>query len=241
MSLFSLDGGAEGTTASLSLPDVPPWSQQEKLAHEKEAIGFYISGHPLDPYRDQVKRLGGATTATLSRLHDGASVGLAGVVRSMKEITTKKGDRMAFVVLEDHSGSVEVVCFPETYRRSRETILSEQPLWVKGTYKRDEENSMHKILAEEVMTLEAAAAQKATSIVLKLEDGSVPPLVMERIRDVLLGNTGEVPVKLEIARPGLGAVIMELPEEYRVSVEGDLVTDLNHAVGRPCVFMEYGG
>ncbi len=241
LSLFSLDGGAEGTTASLSLPDVPPWSQQEKLAHEKEAIGFYISGHPLDPYRDQVKRLGGATTATLSGLHDGASVGLAGVVRSMKEITTKKGDRMAFVVLEDHSGSVEVVCFPETYRRSRETILSEQPLWVKGTYKRDEENSMHKILAEEVMTLEAAAAQKATSIVLKLEDGSVPPLVMERIRDVLLGNTGEVPVKLEIARPGLGAVIMELPEEYRVSVEGDLVADLNHAVGRPCVFMEYGG
>lgn len=241
MSLFALSSAPSGTTRTLELPEVAPWSQQEKLAFEKEALGFYISGHPLEPYEEQLRRLGPVEAAALMDLEDGTRVGMAGVVRSLKEITTKKGDRMAFVVLEDRTGSVEVVCFPELYRRARELMVSEQPIWIEGTFRREEENSGLKVLAEGVSTLDEAVARQATAVILRLEESAASSRVLEEIHQLLAGGRGELPVIMEIRRPGVGTVVMELPERYRLPAGGDLLEEIDRVVGRHCCFMALEG
>ncbi len=242
MSLFSLSDAPQGTTRTLELPSVAPWSDQEKLAFEKEALGFYISGHPLDPYVEQIRRLGAVSSSAFPELEDGAKVGMAGVVRSLKEITTKKGDRMAFVVVEDRAGSIEVVCFPEVYRRARELITSERPIWIEGTFRREEENSGVKILADTISTLEEASARQATGVIIKLDEAATSPLILEEINQLIKRDGGgDLPVRMEIRRQGVGSVLMELPEEYRLPSGGDILEEINRVVGRQCCFMEFEG
>ena len=115
----SLFGAAEivrGNGAGGSqLPDVPEWTSRELLGYEKEALGFYITGHPLDRYGDEIRKFTSITTATLSERPDKSEVKLCGIVASLSEKMTKRGDRMAFFSLEDRTGSVEVMVFPDTF------------------------------------------------------------------------------------------------------------------------------
>ena len=98
-----------------SLPDIEEWEEKEKLAYEKESLGFYISGHPLNRYDKILDKFTTTDTLTLKESPDKCGVRIGGMVRSNKTIRTKKGDPMSFILLEDRSGSVEVIVFPAVY------------------------------------------------------------------------------------------------------------------------------
>ncbi|NOQ41645.1 MAG: DNA polymerase III subunit alpha, partial [Desulfuromusa sp.] len=144
--ILSVGGNGYG-----DLPDIPEWDEKTLLSYEKEALGFYVSGHPLARYSDSIKRFATCETAGLSERTDKEQVRVCGIVSGIKELITKKGDRMAFVTLEDLSGSVEVIVFPEVYTVAMELLKGEDPLLVSGELDVGEEAC--KILATEVALL----------------------------------------------------------------------------------------
>ncbi len=248
MSLFDLmSSESDMGISSLSLPDIPEWSTSELLSFEKEALGFYISGHPLDPYREDLQRLSPVNIGNISGAGDGSRVALGGIVRGAKEITTKKGERMAFLVIEDLYGSMELVCFPEVYARCREIIFSEKPLWVQGQLKIDgdqgedgEESGVTcKVLAESIELLEDACRKKAAGLVIELRSESVAPELLEKIKELLIVNRGDYPVTLKIRVPRKGTVYLALPPDYSVCGAPELSTQLMSLLGYPGVYFEY--
>ena len=100
-----------------ALPNIQPWAEQEALEYEKEALGFYITGHPLDRFIKDIKRLSSYDTASLAEISDKSRVTLAGLPVEIKETLDKKGNRMAFVKLEDLKGSVELLVVFQVLRR----------------------------------------------------------------------------------------------------------------------------
>ncbi len=248
MSLFDLmDSEADQGISSLALPDIPEWGTAELLSYEKEALGFYISGHPLDPYRDDLQRLSPVNTGNMSAMGEGSRVALGGIVRNIKEITTKKGERMAFIVLEDLYGSVELVCFPEVYAGCRELIASEKPLWVQGQLKLDgdrgddgEETGLTcKVLADSMELLEDARRKKAAGLVIELRSDRVAEEILEKIKELLVVNRGDYPVTLKIKVPRRGTVYLALPPEYNACGAPELSTGLSSLLGYPGIYFEY--
>ena len=132
-------------------PEVEEWSVQQSLAFEKEALGFYITGHPLDKYDRVIKKITGGTIAELKEKAATGDVKISGVVSALKLRNTKKGDRYGSFNLEDKSGFVEVVAWPDVYRKSVELLNADDPIFVKGRMEVGEDRMQ--IFANEITPL----------------------------------------------------------------------------------------
>jgi DNA polymerase-3 subunit alpha len=130
-----MTGGSNGQDV---LDPAEPWAEGLKLKHEKETLGFYITGHPLRKYAAEVKTYSNATTGTLSEKPSGFDVAIGGIVSAVRHMRTKKGDPMAVVQLEDWDGIVEVLIFPETYAKTQRLLETDAPIFVKGKLDNDE-------------------------------------------------------------------------------------------------------
>ena len=118
--------------------DLPEFGDDEKCHMEKEAFGFFLIGHPLQPFRQEIRRLGYASLSQCADLPEKTPVQVPVLITSIKTITTKRGDRMAFCAIEDLGGSGEAIVFSEPYAASRELLESEEPLLLVGSVgKRD--------------------------------------------------------------------------------------------------------
>ena len=157
---FSLFGTSTAgpSVATPSLEPVVPWSESEQLAYEKEALGFYISSHPLMAVQPQLRRLVTTTSQTLVDFQGEQTVMIGGLITQQRVQLTKNGDRMAFVTLEDLYGSLEVIVFPETYRQSITACESEEPVVVWGKAKIEGEGGEQRVIAQRVLLLKDALA-----------------------------------------------------------------------------------
>ncbi len=120
------------TERKVSYPDKPRWGRLEELKYEKETIGFFVTGHPLDDFENELKRY---TTTTVSSIVDfpkSGDVMIGAEVVSLREIITKRGDRMAFIGLEDQTGQIEAVVFSDVYVAKEEIFKAGEPIWIKG-------------------------------------------------------------------------------------------------------------
>lgn len=147
--------------AGEELPEVSPWSRSILLAREKEMLGFYLSDHPLAPFRDRVREIASFEIAKLSDLSEGTNVKVVGVVSSSKTIVGKNKKPMAFITLEDFSGSVECVVFSDLYEKARRDICVDSILVVKGRTSSKEEET--KLIAQEVEEFKDASDASASS------------------------------------------------------------------------------
>ena len=158
---------SEATTSGgltiIRLPDTAPWTEMELLGFEKEALGLYLSGHPIDRHAADLRAFGARTVGDLTlgdlpASTDGSpgrllveDVHVGGIVSGFRPLKTKKGDPMCVFTLEDHEGAVEVVVFPEPYARFRAACEAGALLLVRGRFERDEESS--RLQATEVLPL----------------------------------------------------------------------------------------
>ena len=140
-------------------PQVTEWTSQETLAFEKEALGFYITGHPLDKFDRVLNRITSGTISVLKEKAQPGEIKMGGVVSALKLRNTKKGDRYANFNLEDKTGFIEVITWPDTYKRSAELLGADDPIFVKGRLEVGEER-MQVIANEVVLLAEAAKNQK---------------------------------------------------------------------------------
>ena len=147
----SLFGGTSVAAAvEFTLKDAPPVTKLERLAWEKELLGLYISGHPLDEHKDKLANRS-ATLRAIKTLHEGATVVAAGIIEDVREVTTKKGDRMAFIKLADYDDVLEVVIFPKLYVDVKKLLLKEACMKIKG--KVSERNGEKSVAADAVKEL----------------------------------------------------------------------------------------
>jgi DNA polymerase-3 subunit alpha len=131
---------------------IPEWDDAQRLTFEKDVLGFYISGHPLARYRSQIEALEITSTGGLAARSAGASVRLFGHVLELKETTTKRGNQMAFLTLEDMEGTVEVTVFPEPFKAGGSRLRTREPVFIRGRV--DDSDKGRVVLAEEVRSVD---------------------------------------------------------------------------------------
>ncbi len=216
LNLFDLlKAQGKGSVGEPELPEVASWDSRTTLQFEKEALGFFISGHPLDHYREQIERLCTANTQKVKERKEGAKAVLCGLLTVTKELNTKKGERMAFLVLEDKEGTLEVVAFPEAFRRAVPLLEGEEPLVVVGTVQHDEKGS--KIIAEQILSLEEARHQTVESVRIFLNTDSLDRDALERLRHLLVTHPGECPVILNLNVDGKAEAVIDLNSKLKVN------------------------
>jgi DNA polymerase-3 subunit alpha len=210
----SLFGGADGPPPELSLPLVEDWPAMQRLRQEFEAIGFYLSAHPLDAYGNTLQRLrvvrAGDLPAILAR--EPGRKRLAGIVVGKQERTSRQGNRFAFVQLSDPSGMFEVVVFSDVLARIREVLEAGEPVLLTVDGRLDGEDM--RLTAQDIEPLEAAVANAATGLRLFVAE----PSPLERLKSLLERESkgrGRVALVLDLADGQ--EVELELPGGYRLS------------------------
>ena len=158
------------------LPNVPEWDQGQILKHERELTGFYITAHPLSRYAAIMEKFSTARSDSLGEVGDGKEVKLCGIVNTVKAMTTKKGDRMAYFTVEDLHGLIEIIAFPDLYRTSSHLLCTESLVRVTGTVDRAEKGTRLKGLKIEPLTDLQARATNRVNIRLQNRPESVSRL-----------------------------------------------------------------
>jgi DNA polymerase-3 subunit alpha len=202
-----------------AMPDIPEWSPNQRLAAEKETLGFYVTGHPLTDYRDVIAKVAAVTTDRLAACQDEETVTLCAIVSAVKEITTKSGERMAFVTLEDMAGTVETVAFPELYKANLLHLVKGAAVMIKGQVDVGEE--VVKLLLSEVSPLadievrQAAGGrrQAAPAVEITIEETHLSDSTLEQLKSLLLKFPGPTPVRLHLSvAPGAQVTIAASPD-----------------------------
>ena len=245
-SFFELLPAAPGR-ASAPAAVTPEWDADQRLAFEKEVLGFYISGHPLARYREVVEPLGVTTSADLAAKGHGARVVLFGHAVGLKETSTKGGNRMAFFTLEDMDGAVEVTVFPEPFKAATACLRSGEAVLVRGRV--DDGDKGRVVLAEDVRLLEQALAESGgrprngatagepSACRIRVTPGEDPSGALAAVRQLCGEHPGRVPVFLHLV---LGA--QEVVVRARgLSVDGsqELVAEGETVLGRGAISVDY--
>jgi len=224
--LFGMMMGGNSNEESLEAAD--QWPEGLKLKHEKETLGFYITGHPLRKYADEVKTYSNATTATLSEKPSGFDVEIGGIVSAVRHMRTKKGDPMGVVQLEDWDGIVEVLVFPETYARAQRLLESDAPLFVKG--KLDNDEASIKILASDIYPMERVKETLSRTVTIHINMGSAPSDIAERLQPVIDEKRGPAEIIFELEFPGRYTAFVRPNPYVKISPDREFV----EAVERIC-------
>jgi DNA polymerase-3 subunit alpha len=213
-SIFDLGEPAGGDTAPRHHPTIPVDDEFEKgdlLKLEKETLGLYVSEHPLAAIKDQLRRKTECTLNELAFRRDGEVVTIGGIVSSLKQMTTKKGDPMVFVGLEDVTGTLEVVCFNSVYAAARDLLVQDRILVVRGRV--DQKGAGEtKLVAMEVTSFEAVPERR--EVRLKVDARKAPAGLIRDLADIVARYPGEAPVYIETVT-SLGPKLLELGKKVQ--------------------------
>jgi DNA polymerase-3 subunit alpha len=174
------------------LPNIPEWSQDQLLKYERELTGFYITAHPLTRHATAIRRFATSSTGTLSDCGEGKEVKLCGVISSIKPLTTKKGDRMASVRLEDLQGTVEVILFPDLFKSCSDLIEPEALIQLTGTV--DQMENGTKVKATAVQSLVDLQARDVKQVMLIVEEPMIEPIALSQLEKIFQRYPGPTTV-----------------------------------------------
>ncbi len=228
MELFETEEGGE-PPGYPTYPQIDEWDEKERLAYEKESLGFYISGHPLAASAPRLEKFVNATTIALKDKTDGEAVRLGGLVSHIKIINTKKSGPMAFIVLEDLHGTVEIVLFPSVYANCIGWIKGENPVLVEGRLQKDE--SAIKVIADTVITLEQADEVLTDSIHLHLDIQRNDAATLGTLQEILKRYPGTCTAYLHLEDPGRTETVIAFPETHRFAASEGLFREIAACIG----------
>ena len=229
VSMFDAEGGGEVLdTGALDLPEMEPWSLHDMLAREKEALGFYVSGHPLERYRDEVSSFASARLADLEEIDDNTTVSVAGIITDVIRKTDRRGNPIAFVGVEDFTGSGEVLTFSDAYDAHAELLQEDAMVLVRGRLSK-REGEAPKVVADEDIPLEQVRGRLTRAIHLLLVGEEGPELAGEA-RVVLGRYPGEVPVYIHLDY-GESSTLRLRSGSIRVDPNGPVLNELKDILG----------
>ncbi len=229
-SLFGMDEMVSHVgTSYAELPDIEEWNDKQLLNYEKEALGFYITGHPLATYSDEIKRFATCDTAGLLERHDKEEVRVCGIVAGIKELVTKKGDRMAFINLEDLSGAVEVVVFPETFKAAGDYLKGDEPLMVYGTLDAGEESC--KILATDIVLLQEVKQKQTREVHVRVLTPGLTEDQLQALKHTIVRYSGPCRVHLHMVVPNRSETSIVAAKELSVAASDEFTQAVEKLFG----------
>lgn len=215
-------------------PPVPEWPWRQLLAFEKDAIGYYVTGHPMDPYQGQLKQYEITSLGDLPSLSNGAEVAVAGIVVQANEKTSKAGQRMVFLTLEDFSGQVEVAVFSRVYPQWEALGRPmNEPVLVRGRVDidADDEQVRVKVLSNSLEGLDAARRGMVRAVRVRVDLGIVREATIDRLRDVVKAHKGNVPLELVLKLAGVGELHLRANSQWHVDPGEAIVTEIEKLTG----------
>ena len=232
-SIFDLgeDAAAAAPTHHPSIPG-GEFEKNELLRLEKETLGLYVSEHPLFAIRDQLRRKTDCTLAELERRRDGEVVTVGGIVGAVKQLTTKKGEPMVFLRLDDVTGGAETVVFNSVYAAARELCVADRILVVKGRVDHKQEGET-KLIAMEVSAFEAVSERREVRI--KIDAAAAPAGIVGDLRELLARFPGEAPVIVAIQMSDGAKKLLQFGPAYRVQPDTDFITEVRQLLGASAV------
>jgi len=235
-SIFDL-GGADDDAASATVrrhhPAIPAgeFEKPELLRLEKETLGLYVSEHPLQGIREQLRRKTDATLAELERRRDGEIVNVGGIVSEVKHATTKRGEPMVFLSLDDPTGTIEAVVFASTFAQARDLCVTERIIVVKGRVDHKQQGET-KLVVLEVSGFEAVAERREVRVA--LDARRAPAGVIRELARLVRDYPGESSVLLSI-ETSQGTKTLALGPEYRVTADSDFLAEAKALLGEAVV------
>ncbi|MCD4813657.1 DNA polymerase III subunit alpha [bacterium] len=210
-------------TISMEIKNIPAETEKERLANEKEVLGFYLSGHPLEEFQKLLETFRTTTTLKVDRLNEGQSLVVGGVVVGIRHSMTKRKEAMLRFSLDDGEGMVEVIVWPDLLGRHKTYLVKDAMLFVVGKLDRSGDES--KVVATDIVPLSHAYSQltKKLRLLITVTTGIDQ---LESLKSILLKHSGPVPVVLHLQTTHHGEVIESLPERFGVTVTLSLLEAL---------------
>ena len=234
----ALFGGGDGTEPDAAPASEPalvrtaPWDYADMLAKEREVLGFYVSSHPLELHRDAVSRFATADVNAARQMKHDDPIVVGGLVKSVRPVVTRKGDRMAIVTLEDEHNTIDAVLFPRTYADASAGLVTEAVVLLAGRI--DTNRGEPQIVVERVIPIAEAEHHLASRVEVVLEDASGSVAVLDQLAGILRAAQARtsgngVPLTITVRSGGRRARLQA--DRMRVSPTPDLIREVEHIAG----------
>jgi DNA polymerase-3 subunit alpha len=210
-------------------PDIPEWPQEQLLAYEKETLGYYVSGHPLERFSEELARFSKKTIAELISEAAGVDCRVAGIVTESRIRRTKKGELMAVFTLEDLTGAVEAVVFPSAYAKYASSLETDTPVFVTGRFEVDENAS--KIICSEIQPLAGIAERNAKVLRIRAALPNLRPDAAGELARLFGQNRGETGVEVELYHPNEFRVTIHSSDFVKVKSSPELIRRIEEICG----------
>ncbi len=219
------------------LPNIPDWDEHTRLAAEKEILGFFITGHPLEKYKDKLLDLNAKTVEELAAMKNSTGkdevLTTAGMITGLRVLKSKRGDFYAQAALEDMTGKIDMIVFPEAYKRLSEKVKLEVPVLVRAGV-RVEEGSNPKITAADILPLDEAKVPLPKALRVRIPLESATEGTVDALHALFRERKGEAKVLFDVERAGDFMVVMEA-EGYNVMPDRSFIGRVEELCGRGSV------
>ncbi len=219
------------------LPDTERWTEKQVLKAEKEALGLYVSSHPLKRYKEMIEKYSNTSTVNLLEASEGAGVLIGGIIDSINRTTTKKGKPIVYFTIEDMEGITKCVLFQKQLTTLNNLLHADEVVFIKGKVGfRDTEPS---IRVTEIITpedMEKIIENKSPkNAIIKLKYSQINDDLLLRLKEILLANKGHCPVFIEFEMPSEKSVKIKASEEYSVSLTEKVFDGIGNLIGEGCL------
>ena len=215
---------------------VNEWDEMDRLKFEKESIGFYITGHPLDRFQKDLARFTDATSASVAEFGNNKAVSIAGIPIKHLPKTTRKGDKMGIITLEDLHGSIEVILWPEIYAKVEPLLLTEEPILVKGQV--DSEGNMAKVIASEVFPLIQAKQRFQGRVMIHFRTLGLEKETLYAVKEILAANKGNNDTRLHFISPDNKERVVTVSEDLRIQPSDEVIEQIQSLLGEDAILFE---
>jgi DNA polymerase-3 subunit alpha len=227
----------EGPQPEQKLPNVPDWDEHQRLAAEKEILGFFVSGHPLEKYADKLLDLNALDTRAILDMKQGTGkdeISTAGIITGVRVLKSKKGDFYAQASVEDMAGKVDAIVFPEAYKRLADKVKMEVPVFIRGSV-RVEEGANPKLAISNIVSLDEAKPKLPKQIRIKIPLESATPSTIDALQSICRERKGEARVLFDLEKPRDFMAVMEVGDSYNVQADRAFVARVEELCGRGAV------
>jgi DNA polymerase-3 subunit alpha len=239
--LFNDIPSAGGASQQDELPNIPDWDEVQRLQHEKDVLGFYVSGHPLGKYAEKLRNLKGVVdTQTALEMTPAPNTGrrdaqneneisIAGILTGVRVAKSRKGDLYAQGSLEDLTGKIELICFPEAYKRMAENLKIDVPVLVRGVL-RGEEDSAPKLAISNITALEDVKLKLPSSMRIRIALDRVGEPAITQLHEIILATPGKGKILLDFEQRDDYLVVLE-PDGLGVAADKAFIERVEELVG----------
>lgn len=229
MNLFDIGDQSSSAINMPQLPKIEEWDDKHLLTLEKEALGFYISGHPLSKYQEIIDKFTDVDTVSIKEKNGGSVVRIAGIITKIKIIKTKKGELMAFIAVEDMLSSIEITVFSSVYLKICDLLVLDAPVIVQGQVEKDENNL--KILADLIVPIDKAEERWTTSIHFHLQLPQTERDLLLKLHNVFKKYPGTCNGFIHLIDQGNTDTIFSISDQMKLKAGKTLTKEVNLLTG----------